>query len=144
VEGTAMNISVIDGSNYFKGLLLLIRKDRKVTASEIQLMKRIGKTLGFESKFCDNAISEILENKHIVDTPPGFSTKELAMKFVKDGLAIACADNELNPPEEKWLMSAAEKNCLDLVWFRQEIVSATNRKQLPLQLEADDLTVQYS
>ena len=59
-----MKITVLDGSNYFKGLLLLIRKDRKITQAEIELMKRVGNTLGFEKTFCDNAISEILGNRY--------------------------------------------------------------------------------
>ena len=96
-----MKITVLDGSNYFKGLLLLIRKDHKITESEIQLMKRIGKTLGFEPKFCDNAIHEILENKYIVDVTPEFSTKEIAIKFIKDGLTLAFSDNEAHPSEEE-------------------------------------------
>ncbi len=143
-ERKALKINVIDGSNYFKGLLLLISKDRKITETEIQLMKRIGKTLGFEREFCDNAIHEILENKYIVDAPPEFSTKELAIKFIKDGLAIAFSDNEVHPSEGEWLRSAADKNGLDLTWFRSESVNATNRKQLPSHMEVDDLTVEYS
>jgi uncharacterized tellurite resistance protein B-like protein len=139
-----MKISVIDGSSYFKGLLLLVRKDRKITELEIQLMKRIGKTLGFERKFCDDAIHEILENEYIVDTPPQFSTKELAIKFIKDGLALAFSDNELHPSEAEWLRSTAEKNGLDLTWFRQQSAKATNRKQLLSHMEVDDLTVEYS
>ena len=83
-----MNISIVDGSNYFKGLLLLIRKDRKVSESEIHLMQRIGKILGFEKEFCDTAITDILENTYIQDEIPLFSTKELAEKFIKDGLSI--------------------------------------------------------
>jgi hypothetical protein len=51
-----MNISVIDGVNYLKGLLLLIRKDRRISDSEIRLLRRIGKALGFERKFCDNEV----------------------------------------------------------------------------------------
>ncbi len=137
-----MKISVIDGSNYFRGLLLLIRKDRKITESEIQLMKRIGKTLGFEPEFCDNAINEILENKYIVDAPPEFSTKELTIKFIKDGLAIAFSNNAFHPSEEEWLKSTVEKNGLDLTWFRQESLNATNRKQLPSNMEVDNLIVE--
>jgi uncharacterized tellurite resistance protein B-like protein len=119
-----MKISVIDSSNYFRGLLLLIRKDGKITESEIQLMKSIGKALGFERKFCDNAIHEILENKYIVDATPEFSMKELAIKFIKDGLALAFSDNEIHPSEAEWLRSTANKNGIDLTWFRQESVAA--------------------
>ena len=138
-----MKITVIDGSNYFRGLLLLIRKDRKITQAEIELMKRVGKTLGFEKTFCDKAISEILGNKYIVDAPPVFSTKELAIKFIKDGLCLAFSDNDVHPSEEQWLRSTAEKNGLDLKWFSQEQENATNRKELSTRMEVDDLTVEY-
>ena len=139
-----MKISVLDGSNYFKGLLLLIRKDRKITNPEIELMKHIGKTLGFEKEFCDGAIREVLENKYIVDTPPEFSTKELAIKFIKDGLSLAFSDNEFHPTEEEWLRSAADKNDLDLKWFLQERGNTANRKEPLAHMEVDDLTVEYS
>ena len=139
-----MKITVLDASNYFKGLLLLIRKDREITDSEMQLMKRIGKTLGFEREFFNNAIQDILENKYIVDAPPEFSTKELAIKFIKDGLTIAFSDNEFHSSEKEWLQSTAEKNGLDLTWFRQQNANATNRKHLPSHMEVDDLTVEYS
>lgn len=139
-----MNITVMDGSNYFRGLLLLIRKDRTIAESEIQLMKRIGKSLGFEREFCENAIQEIMENTHILDVPPEFSTKELAMKFIKDGCAIAVSDDEVHPSEEEWLRSTAEKNGLDVTWFREAISRATNRTPLPLHLEVDDLTVKHA
>ena len=137
----AMNISVIDASNYFKGLLLLIRKDRKITEPEIQLMKRIGKCLHFDPEFCNTAIDEILENRFIVDVPPEFSSRELAVKFIKDGLAIALVDNHLHPAEKEWLRATAEKNGLDEIWFGQELDNAVNRSQLPARMEVDDLNV---
>jgi len=139
-----MRITVIDASNYLRGLLLLIRIDRKITQSEIDLMRRIGKALGFEKKFCENAISEILENTYIVDEPPLFSQKELAMKFVKDGLSLALSDNEVHPREEAWLRSTAEKNGLDIDFFSQERENARNRKEYPVHLEVDGLTVEHS
>jgi hypothetical protein len=138
-----MKISVIDGSNYFKGLLLLIRKDCNVTEMEIQLMKRAGRALGFENNFCDNAINEILINKYIVDDPPSFSTKELATKFIKDGLTIAFSDNRVYSAEKDWLLSIVERNQLDLTWFQEEFYLAANRKQLPSKIEVDDLSMGY-
>ena len=138
-----MKISVRDGSNYFKGLLLLIRKDRKIKESEIQLMKHIGKALGFESEFCENAIHEVLENKFIVDNTPEFSTKELAVMFIKDGLAIANSDTEIHLAEEEWLRSTAENNGLDLNWFQSERIIAENRHHLPSKMEVDNLKVDY-
>ncbi len=136
-----MKISVMDASNYLKGLLLLLRKDGKITQPEIELMKRIGQTLGFEKKFCDSAIQEILGNKYIMDVPPEFSTKELAIKFIRDGLCLAFSDDEVHPFEEQWLRSTAEKNGLDLNFFARECANATNRNALPARLESDDLTI---
>ncbi len=139
-----MDISILDGTNYFKGLLLLIRKDRKVSDPEVQLMMRIGKTLGFEREFCENAITEILENEHIVDAPPEFSSEGIAKKFIKDGLGIALSDEEYHSAEEEWLLSVARVNGLDPEWFREESSGAAERKHLPVRMEVDDLTLTYS
>ena len=138
-----MKITVMDASNYFKGLLLLIRKDRKITDLEIDLMKRIGKTLGFEKEFCENAIHEILDNPHITDEPPEFSTTELAAKFIKDGLVLALTDGELHPHEEQWLKSTAEKNGIDAAAFPRELDIARGRNGYPARLEVDDLTIAH-
>ena len=139
-----MKLNIIDASNYFKGLLLLIRKDRQITQSEIDLMKSIGKSLGFEKDFCDNAIGEILDNAYIEDVPPAFSTKELATKFVKDGLYIAFVDHEhIHPDEELWLKSTAEKNGLGPGYFSREMEHARKSRGRPSRLEVFDLTVEY-
>ena len=134
-------IGVQDASNYFRGLLLLVRKDRKVTRPEVDLMRQIGKRLGFEEGFCTAAIDEILDNAFVVDAVPHFSTKELAAKFVRDGLSLAFADGELHPSEEAWMRSAAEENGLDRGFFMTELEYAHSRGSLPAHLEVDDLTV---
>jgi hypothetical protein len=99
--------------------------------------------LGFEKEFCDNAIHEILENKFIVDAPPEFSTKELAMKFIKDGLRLASTEDELRAPEEEWLKSTATKNGLGLDWFSRERQNTRRTKRTDTHLEVDHLTVEH-
>ncbi len=136
-----MEISIIDGSKYFKGLLILIRQDRKVTDSEIDLMKRIGKSLGFEKTFCENAIHEILDNKHIKDDVPVFSNIEIAKRFIKDGLSIANSDVDVHEAEETWLRSAAESNGIDSKWFKDEREKAEDRHRMPRHLEVEKLTI---
>lgn len=138
-----MKISVIDASNYFKGLLLLIGKDRKITDPEIALVQRIGKAFGFEKMFCDNAIRDILENKFILDVPPEFSKKELAKKFIRDGLTLAASDSEIDESEEKWLLSIAEQNGLDAQWFYEELQRTKKGSGIRGILEVDGLTVEY-
>ncbi len=137
-----MKISAVDASNYFRGLLLLIRKDRKVTESEVELMMRIGKALVFEERFCENAIQGILENEHVREQAPKFATKELAEKFIHDGLSLSFSDNEIHPSEEEWLRFVAEVNGLDLQWFLRERARAAKNKTLHAQIEVDDITVQ--
>jgi hypothetical protein len=140
-----MTINVLDASNYFKGLLLLIRKDRKVTPAEIEAMKRIGKALGFERKFCENAIAEILENAFIVDEPPHFPSKELAYKFIRDGLYLAFIDHrDIDPHEERWLKLTVEKNGIEEDFFARELEIAKADKDDRTHLEVDDLTVEHS
>ena len=138
------HITVREGSDYYRGLLLLISKDRKISEPEIILMKRIGKSLGFEKNFCNNTIHEILENEHVSIEHPKFSTNELAKKFIKDGLLLADADNEIHAFEEAWLKTTAEKNCIDVEWFLREKENAAGRRRdLDDYLEVDDLTVEY-
>ncbi len=121
--------------------MLLIRKDHQVTEIEAILIKRIGKSLGFESEFCERTISEILHNKFVEDTPPVFSEKELAGKFIRDGLAVIFSDNILHPAEENWLIATAEKNGIEVSEYYEIKNSFLNSNQKLQKLEVDDLIV---
>lgn len=138
-----MKISVLDASNYFKGLLLLMRKDRKIAESEIAIMKRVGKSLDFEKEFCENAIRDILSNRYIEDSPPLFSSGDLAVRFLRDGLAFAFSDGEFDPAEEEWLRSIALGNGIDGEVFSRERERAAGRSAVPSRLEVDDITVEH-
>lgn len=132
-----MKITLLDRSNYFRGLLLLISKDRRVTDAERRLMKRIGKSLGFEREFCENAIDGILKNNYIDETTPKFSSKEITAKFIRDGLVIASCDGEIHSQKAAWLRLTAKKNKLNPRWYFQELEIALERKQHDGRLEVD-------
>lgn len=138
-----MKITLLDRSNYYRGLLLLARKDRKITEFESALMMRIGTTLGFDREFCENAIREVLENEHIDTTPPTFSTSELAQKFVKDGLVVATTGADLHPAEEEWLHATARANGLDDGWFQSAKHATLAHRDTPDALEVDYLSIAY-
>lgn len=139
-----MKISVLDASHYFRGLLLLIRKDRQVTDPEIDLMKNVGKALGFDADFCETAIAEILDNAYISDSPPVFSSIDLAAKFMRDGLALSFIDHEeIDPREELWLKQTCEQNRLGDDFFVREKDVARAHRGGELRLEAADLVVEY-
>lgn len=136
-----MTVSVREASEYFRGLLLLVRKDRQVTAAESGLLKRVGGCLGFEPAFCENAILEILDNEFVLDAPPHFSSKELAAKFIRDGLTIAFSDARGDTAEIEWLRLTANVNGLDPDWLAQEQIHAARRTTPPARLEVETLTV---
>jgi len=137
-----MTIDVLDGSNYFKGLLLLIRKDHRITGQEADRMKSIGRSLGLEPRFCEEAIRDILENRYIDDSPPKFSSQELARIFLRDGLRLAVADNEIHDLEQEWLASVAGINGIDAAWLDDQKAAAL-AGALGDRFEAFDLHVRY-
>ena len=138
-----MKIKVRESGNYLRGLLVLVRKDRKIADPEVQLVNRVGKALGFCPKFCADALREILHNKYLLDTPPEFASKMLAEKFVKDGLVLASSDNQVHPAEARWLAATVEKNNLSQAWYRQEFERSASTKRRSSCLEVDGLAVEF-
>ena len=116
-----MRISLVDRSMYFKGLLLLIRKDREIHQEERDMIMRIGKVLGFEENFCKNAITEILDNKHIIDESPCFSDPDIAKCFIKDGLRLSLVDEQFHRKEFAWLKAVAEQHGLEDTWYEHAL-----------------------
>ncbi len=116
-----MTLSMHEKSDYFRGLLVLIKMDRKIDAAETEMMIKVGKTLGFEKKFCLNAIKELLDNEFISEEIPIFTCVEHAKSFILDGLRLAISDNDLNPHELDFLRRTLDLNGLDEAWFNEKI-----------------------
>ncbi len=137
-----IKISLADHSQYFKGLLLLIRKDHIVRDQEKQLMLHIGKIMGFEKEFCENSVNEILENDYIVDEHPQFSNREIAQCFIKDGLHLAMIDDHLDDAELEWLSTTAEQHHISKKWFNAELESRQNLPDVSeITLEAEQFQI---
>ncbi len=137
-----MTIDILDAGNYFKGLLLLIRKDHKITPAEASTMREIGRSLGLEPRFCEEAIRDVLDNQYIADIPPTFSNVDLAKRFVCDGLRLAMADGEIHRLEEEWLAAVAGANGIPAGWLdeqKQAMLAGT----LGGRFDAFDLDVRY-
>ncbi len=105
-----MNFTLLDKSNYLRGLLILIGKDNKLSEDEREMFMKLSTALGFSSDFCEKAMNEILENEYIKVDPPKFSNIEIAKIFLIDGIKLANADNELHSKELSWLNSVAMVN----------------------------------
>jgi hypothetical protein len=116
----------IDKSNYFRALLILIGKDNIISENERKNILEIGKNLGFEKKFCEEAVNDFLYNRFVDLSPPKFSKNEIAQLFIKDAINIAFSDNELFVGELEWIKMIAEKNELNSTWLDQEILKYGN------------------
>lgn len=116
-----MTNNYLDRSNYVKGLLLMIGKDKKITDKERKYLHKTGKTLSFNEKFIERAIDELFENEHLGNEPPVFSQKQYAESFLRDAIKLACVDNDLSDEEFDWLQSIAESNSLSNEWLKNEL-----------------------
>ena len=116
-----MDIPLIDRGNYYRGLLVLIRKDQIINERERELMLRIGENLDFDRRFCEAAIKDVLDNKYIKREPMRFSCAEIAERFIVDALRLAFIDGELHPKELSWLKAVARANGLLDGWIEDEM-----------------------
>jgi hypothetical protein len=112
-----MKLTLLDRSSYFKGLLLLIKRDNVINENEKSLMIKIGKTLGFDKSFIEGAVKELMENEFLTDDVPTFSDRFIAESFILDGLKVAFSDNNLSAEELEHLTKIANQNGIDKEWF---------------------------
>jgi hypothetical protein len=122
-------IPLLDRGNYYRGLLVLIRKDRIVDPGERELMIQFGKALDFDRRFCEAAIDDLLKNQYIRDEPMTFSDKGIAETFIRDAVLVACVDGEIHPKERAWLKAVVDANGLDDEWLNAEIKNLQGKKQ---------------
>ena len=122
------NLDVRDRSNYFKGMLILAIKDNVIVEQEEKMLMDLGTKLGFEKKFCHNAIQQSLGNEYLIQTPPVFSSRKLAEHFLRDGVKLAISDNNLDPYELQWLNSVAKSNAIEKTWLSNNLEEFINTK----------------
>jgi hypothetical protein len=116
-----MKIPLPERGNYYRGLLVLIRKDRSISVRERELVIRFGEVLDFDKRFCESAVNDLLDNKHIRNEPVTFSNMAIAECFVRDALLLASIDGEFHPKEMDWLKAVAQANGLEHEWLSNEI-----------------------
>jgi len=112
-----MEISYEEKGDYFRGLLILIGKDNNINQHERNSILEIGERLGFENKFCNEAVENFLENKYIDLGPPKFSSDTVARKFLDDAIDLSLVDNDVHTEELEWLQNVAKKNNISKNWL---------------------------
>lgn len=112
-----MNLSLLSRSNYYKGLLVLLRRDRIIDARERKLMLRMGEVFDFDRRFCEATIDDLLSNTHITREPIIFADERIKKCFFRDALRLAFVDGCLHPMELRWLRTVAHANYQSEQWF---------------------------
>lgn len=121
-------------SQYYRGLLVLLRRDRVIDDREKALVLRIGELLGFDRRFCETAVGELLSNANITREPIVFTDQTIAEPFLRDALRLALVDGELHPAELSWLRRVAHANGLTDEWLESSVAEIAER----LGAEGDD------
>jgi hypothetical protein len=111
------SIPLPERGKYYRGLLILIRKDQTIDSHEREMMMQLGQALDFDRRFCENAVDDLLKNPNIKSEPVKFSDKEIAKAFMQDAVALALADGRIHPKELSWLKKVAYANGLDVKRF---------------------------
>lgn len=124
-----MNFTFQDKGSYFRGLLILIGRDNIIHSSEKDRILKIGENLGFEPKFCSEAVESLLSNNYIDQNPPIFSSTFIAETFLKDAIKLSMIDDDVHADELEWLKKIALENNISIVWLNKEIQSQTNNYQ---------------
>jgi len=128
-----LNFTLLDKSNYLKGLLIIARKDNQLAESEKNILKSIAKKLGFASDFYEETIKNLLVNTHINDEPIKFSNEKIASSFILDGLRLAFSDKKINEAEMEWLKATTLKNSIDQNWFEKELENVKAESNLSVK-----------
>jgi len=120
-EEYIMEFTQLDKSSYLKGLLIVAKKDERLTDFEKKFLKNIASKLGFASDFSESTIRSLLSNKYIPEYPIKFSERMIAESFILDGIKLALNDDNLSNKELEWLKQTATENQLDEDWFNNKV-----------------------
>ena len=134
-----MKASLIDRGKYYRGLLVLIARDRIIDQREHSLMLQIGKMLDFDLRFCETTIADLLKNRHITNEPILFDDTEIARCFISDALKLALIDEEIHSNELAWLKTVAQANRLADEWFDKEYQRL--HKEVSTEIQPDSFEI---
>lgn len=126
-----MNISVIDKSNYLRGLLILAKKDIHISQFEKKIIYNAGIQLGFSSSFCEEILKTLLHNESLCDDPVKFINSKVAKSFISDGLILSSAGRQISPAQIIWLKKSADINGINSVWFKEELLKCKRKTNYP-------------
>jgi hypothetical protein len=123
-----MEISILDKSNYLRGLLIVAKKDNQLAEQEKKIIRHCAEKLGFARDFYEDTLKDLLANTYISEEPIIFSDKNIAESFITEGLNLAHSDNSIVGAEIDYLKSVAIINNLGEKWFEEKMKNLRNSK----------------
>lgn len=102
--------SLEDIGQYFRGLLVVMARDKHLHEEEQKRVRAFGLRCGFSPTYIDENIENVLKNKYLPVIPPRFHSEKTARDFLFEAARVAACDNELHPLETEWLLEAARIN----------------------------------
>lgn len=121
--------TVLDKSNYLKGLLIVAKMNNKIEEGEKDIISSASNRFGFSSDFTNETIQNILANDFVPNTPIQFSKPEVAQEFIGECLKLVISKEDPAPRELLWLSEVAKINQLDNEWFLKEKRSVQQKKK---------------
>jgi len=134
-----MAFSLSDRGTYYRGLLVLVGRDRIVEPRERELLLEIGKILDFSRSFCEAAIDDLLRNPHLTHDPIVLSDPRIAECFLRDAIRLALVDDDVHDHELIWLKKVARANGLSEEWLSAELAAFDGTGRRPDALECLEL-----
>lgn len=116
-----MSITEKDKSNYLMGFLILIRNEGSLATSNKNLVENLANILGYNHYFVEYSMTEIYENKNLIQNPPEFSNHIFAEIFIRDSMRLIFKNNILNLNAIRWLLEVTQRNNLSKQWFYLEL-----------------------
>lgn len=119
-----MSITLVDKSNYLRGLLILAKKDNEISEFQRFIILSAGRDLGFSSSFCEEIVDTLLQNDCLCEDPIKFENYAVAQAFIADGIKITSCGKQIIEAELNWLKRAAEINSVNSRWFDSLVMNS--------------------
>jgi len=120
--------TILDKSNYLKGLLIVAKMNNKIDEGEKDIIANVSSRFGFSQDFLTEAMQTILANDFVSNTPIQFSKPVVAEKFIQECLQLVNSKDDPAPRELLWLSEVAKINELDYDWFLKEKRASQKKK----------------
>jgi hypothetical protein len=130
-----MKLSLRTKSSYYRGLLVVSRRDRVIDDREREFLIRIGKMLDFDERFCEATINDLLSNPNISRSPIIFPNEAVRECFFRDALRLASVDDNIHPLELRWLQKTARANGKSDQWLNKIIQELPKDPNAPFEIQ---------